>query len=137
MPVIAGLAIYIRHRRNLQMRDWIQTVARGTRSAGLSHDGLSAPDGRTLIELAKLRNADRDKARAMFERLITQKLDVLKTGVAMGYKQEDLSALDERLEKIIGSEKLASLMGDELPSADLSSGALQTSAAVEPSVKQT
>jgi hypothetical protein len=130
MPLIGAVLLLARFRRHQQLRDWIRLWGSASEGArGVEHQGTVAPDGKTLIELTKLRLADRDKARQMYERLTNQKLDILKTGVAMGYKQEDLSALDERLEKIIGSDKLASLLGDELPSSDLTAASAAADAA--------
>lgn len=73
-------------------------------------------DGKTLIELEKLRLADREKARALFERLSLEKLDVLKTSIQSGYKEEELARLDERLERIIGSTKLQQLLDESTAS---------------------
>ena len=119
MPLIGGFAMWMKHRRWETMREYIRLEARG--GAPVQAHGVSAPDGKTLIELEKLRNADREKSRALFERLALQKLDIIKTGVAMGYKESDLDALDARLEKVIGADKLNALLG-ELPSADLGAG---------------
>ena len=55
---------------------------------------------------ARLKSIERDKLRQMYERLALEKLDVIKTAVAMGYKQADLADLDSRLEQVIGSEAM-------------------------------
>lgn len=120
MPLIGGFAMWVKHRRWETMRAYIRREARG--GGEVVHNGVRAPDGKTLIELEKLRNADREKSRALFERLATQKLDIVKTAITMGYKEADLDSLDSRLEKVIGAQKLQALLG-ELPSADLPAAA--------------
>ena len=51
-----------------------------------------------------------DKARTTYERIVLEKLDVIKNAVAMGYSQNELAALDARLEKLVGREKLHELL---------------------------
>lgn len=63
------------------------------------------------------------KALETYERLAKDKLEVIKTALAMGYKDDDLAALDARLERLIGADKLTEILrgsGPEaLASADL------------------
>jgi len=69
----------------------------------------------------------RAEALKTYERLAKEKLDVIKTAVAMGYSENELANLDARLEKLIGADKLKSMLnkGDapevdtDLLSADL------------------
>jgi len=76
--------------------------------------------GKTVI-LQQTGSADRQKALQVYENLAKEKLDVIKTALAMGYNQEDLARLDARLEKLIGKEQLQQLARGEVPSvsADL------------------
>ena len=53
---------------------------------------------------------ERDEARRMYERIVRDKLDVIKTAVAMGYQQNELRELDARLEKLVGTQKLQELL---------------------------
>jgi hypothetical protein len=68
---------------------------------------------RPLSEGRKI--AERTAARKLYERLALEKLDVLKTAVAMGYTHDELGALDRRLEQLIGKEQLQSLLSDKTP----------------------
>ncbi len=58
---------------------------------------------------------ERAESRKMYERLALEKLDVIKTAVAMGYAQSDLKELDARLERLIGAEQLAQLLDPRIP----------------------
>ena len=58
-----------------------------------------------------LKNRDRERQRALVRDITAEKLDVIKTAITMGYREEDLSALDERLERLVGSEQIESLLG--------------------------
>lgn len=63
------------------------------------------------------------KALETYERLAKDKLEVIKTALAMGYKDDDLAALDARLERLVGADKLTEILRgsgpDALASADL------------------
>jgi hypothetical protein len=65
------------------------------------------------VEAEKIRAKDRAEAREMYERLVREKLDVLKTAITMGYGRNHLTDLDERLEKLIGQHKLEQLLSDD------------------------
>jgi hypothetical protein len=71
--------------------------------------------------VAVVPSSDRQKALQVYESLAKEKLEVLKTALAMGYTQEDLARLDARLERLIGREQLEQLARGEVPgvSADL------------------
>ena len=62
-----------------------------------------------------LKRSERIEARKLYERLALEKLDVIKTAVAMGYTHDELIALDRRLEQLIGKEQLQSLLRDKSP----------------------
>jgi hypothetical protein len=53
---------------------------------------------------------ERREARQLYERLSLEKLDVIKTAVAMGTSKADLADLDDRLERLIGSDKMKQLL---------------------------
>jgi hypothetical protein len=49
---------------------------------------------------------ERREIREHYTRLLCEKLDVIKTALAMGRSDEDIAALDARLEQLIGAEKM-------------------------------
>lgn len=63
------------------------------------------------------------KALETYERLAKDKLEVIKTALAMGYKDSDLAELDARLEKLVGKDALTAILhgsgAETLASADL------------------
>lgn len=58
---------------------------------------------------------ERIEARKMYERIVRDKLDVMKTAIAMGFQDNELKELDARLERLVGSEKMQELL-DAKPS---------------------
>jgi hypothetical protein len=56
-----------------------------------------------------LKQTHENKQRALYERVVLEKMDVIKTAVAMGYSQQELANLDRRLEQLIGAEQLQAL----------------------------
>jgi hypothetical protein len=73
----------------------------------------------TQLELERIRAEERSKSREMFERLALEKLDIIKTSVALGGKESELRELDDRLERVIGGAEMRRLLRDELPLAEL------------------
>ena len=69
-----------------------------------------ASAGSSAAEVARIAAQDRADARALYERITRDKLDVIKTALAMGYDRQELKELDERLEELIGSDKLHALL---------------------------
>ena len=71
-----------------------------------------------------MRRRERVEARKAYQRLVEEKLDVIKTAIAMGYGDAELRELDARLEKLVGTEKLKELLevrpGVPVPDAELS-----------------
>jgi len=68
--------------------------------------------------MLRMKQAERREARKLFERIVMEKLDVMKTAVAMGFQQNDLQDLDARLERLVGTDKLQGLLaGKEVPVA--------------------
>jgi ABC-type multidrug transport system fused ATPase/permease subunit len=54
-------------------------------------------------------------ARESYERMVREKLDVIKTAVAMGRTDDEIRELDRRLERLIGSDKLQGLLDSRNP----------------------
>jgi hypothetical protein len=66
--------------------------------------------------MLRMKQAERKEARKLYERIVMEKLDVMKTAVAMGFEQNDLKDLDQRLEQLVGADKLESLVsGKDAP----------------------
>jgi hypothetical protein len=63
-----------------------------------------------------IKKRERTETRQMYERLAMEKLDVIKTAVAMGYNRDDLADLDLRLEQAIGAEQMKTLRDGKAPS---------------------
>jgi hypothetical protein len=82
-------------------------------------------------------SADRQKALQVYENLAKEKMDVMKTALAMGWNQDDLSRLDARLEKLIGKEQLQQLARGEVPiaSADLQTSSVSRETALLREIK--
>lgn len=57
-----------------------------------------------------LAQRERREARQLYERLTLEKLDIIKTAVAVGMKKDDLGELDDKLERLIGAEQMQSLL---------------------------
>jgi hypothetical protein len=58
----------------------------------------------------RMKAGERREARLAYERIAHEKLEVLKTGITMGYSQQELRELDTRLEKLIGEDQIKKLM---------------------------
>ena len=82
----------------------------------------------------RMRAAERREARQMYERLALEKLEVLKAGITMGYSQQELRELDQRLEKLIGEDKLKKVLDPtkalKLKHADFAESDLETALGV-------
>jgi hypothetical protein len=65
---------------------------------------------------------ERLKALDIYKSLASEKMDVIKTAITMGYNQKELERLDARLEQLIGADALKKIVkGDvPLPAAELS-----------------
>jgi hypothetical protein len=68
---------------------------------------------------AQVDNATQLKALEVYRSLGQEKLDILKTAVAMGYSHDEVARLDERLERLIGKEQLEQLAAGTAPPAHL------------------
>ncbi len=72
-----------------------------------------------IVELEKLKIQERKEAREMVERLVQAKLDVINNAIAMGASDKELERLDARLEKLVGQDRLRSLLeGKDLDTHD-------------------
>lgn len=58
---------------------------------------------------------ERQKALDAYKALVHEKMEVIKTALAMGYSAAELERLDARLEKLIGREQLANIMAGVPP----------------------
>jgi len=96
--------------------------ARGQR--GQVDDASSA-----LLEIERMKQQERAESRKLFERLAQEKLEVIKTALTMGYGDLELKKLDERLERLVGPDKLTQLLQEdprvELKEVDLMDADLQ------------
>ncbi|MBN2083459.1 hypothetical protein JW859_14785 [bacterium] len=73
----------------------------------------------TDLEVKRLLIKERAEARALYERLVREKLEVIRDAVAMGYAETDLHRLDKRLAELIGEQQLKQLLSEDpdLPQA--------------------
>ncbi|MBN2083460.1 hypothetical protein JW859_14790 [bacterium] len=69
---------------------------------------------------ARMKQAERKEARQLYERIVMEKLDVMKTALAMGMNNDELAELDRRLERLVGASYIKSLLLNqpEVPIAD-------------------
>jgi hypothetical protein len=65
----------------------------------------------------KHKRLERAEARRSYERLMHRKLDVVETALAMGYTRDEVKELDARLERLIGADKMKSLLDGTTPVA--------------------
>lgn len=65
------------------------------------------------VEMERIRAKDRAEARALYERLMMEKLGVVKRAIEVGFSHDELADLDARLERLIGKDQLARLLDDE------------------------
>lgn len=65
----------------------------------------------------RFKQSERDRARETFERVMRDKLDVIKTAIAMGMASDELQTLDQRLERLIGANQMQTLLHPSKPSA--------------------
>lgn len=67
--------------------------------------------------ISSLRIRERTRAREALVKLLDRRLDLIQSAITMGMPNEEIAALDERLERLIGSDNFADIAG--LKSADL------------------
>jgi hypothetical protein len=80
-------------------------------------------DAKRTLEASRIEAEERARARELYERLVREKLEVVKDAIAMGYSEAELDRLDARLEELIGREQLQRLLSEKpeapTPDADL------------------
>ena len=67
---------------------------------------------RTRPDKEAIKANERQRNRELYEKLVREKLEVLKTAIALGYDDVQLAKLDTRLEELIGKDELKRLLGD-------------------------
>ena len=67
----------------------------------------------------KLRLADKHKMLETYRLLMQEKLETVKTALAVGFTLEDLKILDERLEQLIGADEMRALIDPKEPRVPL------------------
>jgi ABC-type multidrug transport system fused ATPase/permease subunit len=77
--------------------------------------GLMIPIIAILMQPMKIRARQQDQreARQSYERIVREKLEVMKTAIAIGYSQSEMAELDRRLEQLIGADRIAGLLHDQ------------------------
>jgi|GEM_PF-1818199 len=88
------------------------------RYSAMSKRNEGRNESHALLEIEKMRQKERAEARKLYDKLATEKLDIIKTAVAMGHTHDELAELDARLEKLVGPEKLTQLL-DETPTVKI------------------
>ena len=63
----------------------------------------------------KLRLMEQRKMLEAYTELMKERLDVIKTAIAVGYEQEDLVDLDLQLEELIGADEMRALINPKAP----------------------
>lgn len=63
----------------------------------------------------KLRLMEQRKMLEAYTELMKERLDVIKTAIAVGYDQEDLVDLDLQLEELIGADEMRALINPKAP----------------------
>ena len=61
------------------------------------------------------KQGERERSRETFERLTREKLDVIRTAIAMGRSDDEIRELDRRLEELIGTEQMLGLLDPKAP----------------------
>jgi hypothetical protein len=61
------------------------------------------------------RRRERAAARRMYERVMHHKLDVIESALAMGFSHAQARELDQRLERLIGAERMKTLLDGPTP----------------------
>jgi len=95
----------------------------GSTTGGSQHKSTQAGSSKHNPEMQRLRYQERSEARELYERLVREKLAVVRDAIAMGYSEVELRKLDKRLAELIGEDELKKLISDTpdapVPNADL------------------
>ena len=94
---------------------------------------LSIPLGALLVDAFKhiLIAMERNHGRKLLRELTSEKLEVIKSAINMGYDADQIAKLDERLKSLVGEDHFKDLTGKsphipvaaEVPSLDLEDSA--------------
>ena len=57
------------------------------------------------LPIEAFKRSERREVRKLYMELLREKLDIIKTALSLGYSDQDVAKLDQRLERLIGSEK--------------------------------
>jgi hypothetical protein len=85
-------------------------VASAWSKAFLHNRGLQQSGHSSAAPSPQQANPVTAKALETYERLAKEKLEVIKTALAMGYSDMEIAKLDARLENLIGKDKLEQLL---------------------------
>jgi len=93
-------------------------------SIGLLVNKIRGHGGRPSVKTQSApQESSSAKALEVYRELAKEKLEVIKTALAMGYSDAEIAKLDARLENLIGREKLVELLkggsAEAIASADL------------------
>jgi hypothetical protein len=86
--------------------------------------GLTPPSGSTRrIPVAyRMDPAQQQAALEAYKHAVSEKMDVLRTAINMGWGNDELKALDARLEQLIGADELRRLTEGEIPTVSGAAG---------------
>jgi hypothetical protein len=68
---------------------------------------------------------ERREARKLYERIVMEKMDVIRTAIAMGHSQAELRELDRRLAALIGADEIKTLLDEKSPGVPLAKNELR------------
>ena len=71
------------------------------------------------------KQGERERGRETFERLTREKLDVIRTAIAMGRSDDEILDLDKRLEALIGTKQMLGLLDQKAPQTPVASSQIQ------------
>ena len=60
----------------------------------------------------KISSMEKAESRRLYERIAMEKLDIIKTAISMGYKTDELTELDRRLEMLVGADRMTELLDE-------------------------
>ncbi len=82
------------------------------------------------------KQGERERGRSTFERLTREKLDVIRTAIAMGRSDDEVRDLDRRLEALIGTEQMLGLLDPKTPRTPIAGSQIRDADLVEEYDKQ-
>lgn len=72
----------------------------------------------TIYSLQRAKRLERKEIRQQYAELVKEKLDIIRTALAMGKDGDEIAILDKRLEKIIGTEKMLKTLAKGEPDSE-------------------